>query len=83
MDKRYLISYEPFYYGNRLKATIETIEDRTNYSRMYIGRLYTHGKKLVGQKTFFKIGANFVEQNELYKKCADYVLDYLYNKCVY
>jgi hypothetical protein len=82
MDNTHFITIEPFYYGNRLKGLIKVIENRQDHDRMYIGQLFTHGKQLVGQKVFFKIGADYTEQNDLYNKCHDYVQNYL-NTCKY
>lgn len=83
MNSRYKISYEPFYYGKRLKAYIKVIRDKQEQNDMYIAQLFTHNKEKIGQKVFFKVGANYREQTELYTKCCDYVLDYLNNKCIY
>ena len=82
MNKKHSISYEPFYYGNRLKAYIKIITNNEDNTRMYIAQLFTHNKELVKQKEFFNFNADYKEQNELYNKCHDYVMNYL-NTCKY
>ena len=82
MNKKYLISYEPFLYGKRLKAYIKVIRNLKDNNVMYIAQLFAHGKEMVKQKTFFKMGADYKEQIEQYTKCCKYVLNYL-NICKY
>ena len=82
MNNKYFTTIEPFYYGNRLKAYIKVIENRQDHDIIFIGQLFTYGKELVGQKVFFKIGADYKEQNELYNKCHAYVQNYV-DTCKY
>ena len=82
MKQRYLISLEPFYYGKRLKGLIKVITDTETNTRIYTGYLYTHNKKLVGQRTFFNTTATITEQNQLYLKCHEYVQSYV-DTCTY
>ena len=80
---KYLNTTECFYYGRRLKAEIKIHHNTETDNRTFIGILYTHGMQKVGQKTFFNDNADYIQQNELYNKCVEYVMDYLNNKCVY
>ena len=83
-DKRYFITLEPFYYGKRLKAYIKVIKDTKDNNTIYTAILYGYNKEVIKQKTFFNISlsGNYIEQNKLYNKCHEYVMQYL-NTCKY
>ena len=83
MQKTYLISIEPYYYGKRLKAEIKTITNIKDNTRTYTAYLYTHGKELIKTKTFFNYSyTNLIEQNKEYIKAYNFVQEYL-NTCKY
>lgn len=71
---------ECFYYGNRLKATLQGFKKyRDVETKSYLVKLYTHGKRVFKEKLFFNENKT---ESELFHEALIFARNYL-NTCKY